>query len=125
MDATHYPNLLEYDVHNYFGFLESKATFDYLKDKAGHGLPFIVTRSTATGSGLFTTHWGGDNESTWKFLRLSIPGMLLFNIFGIPHYGVDICGFTGDTTSELCARWVQLGAYYPFSRNHNAIDSID
>ena len=66
----------------------------------------MLTRSTATGSGKFAAHWGGDNVASWKFLKLSIPGMLLFNIFGVPHYGSDICGFHEDTTPELCARWI-------------------
>jgi len=121
MDAVHHGNILEYDVHGLFSIMENEATYNFLKTKSK--LPFILTRSSSMGLGKYSAHWTGDNGASWEFLQVSIPGNFNFQIFGIPFVGADICGFMGDTTAELCARWTQVGALYPFARNHHELET--
>ena len=113
-----------YDSHSMFGWSETEPTLRGVRASTGkRGL--VLSRSTFVGSGRWTAHWLGDNWSRWDNMHYSIIGMLQFNQFGIPLVGADICGFIEDSTEELCARWQQLGAFYPFSRNHNNLDAID
>lgn len=46
------------------------------------------------------------------------------SIAGIPYFGVETCGFNGNSDMELCTRWMQLSAWYPFYRNHNNRNAI-
>lgn len=110
--------LRHYDVHSLYGWSQTKPTYDALLNTTNER-GIVVTRSTYPSSGQWSGHWLGDNTAAWDQMDKSIIGMLEFSLFGISYTGADICGFFQDTTRELCARWTQLGAFYPYSRNHN------
>ncbi|KAI0475622.1 family 31 glycosyl hydrolase [Xylariaceae sp. FL0804] len=114
----------EYDVHNLYGFGIVNATYNALKSVFPGKRPFIIGRSNFAGFGTVAGHWGGDNYSYWLYMYLSIPQALSFSLFGVPMFGADTCGFNGNTDEELCARWMQLSAFFPFYRNHNTIHAL-
>ncbi|KAF9918832.1 alpha-glucosidase maltase [Lobosporangium transversale] len=120
-DALHYGGITEYDAHNLYGHMEAIATYNAMRSIRPDRKPFILSRSTFPGSGQFASKWNGDNWSAEYDLKASISGLLNFQFFGISMIGADIGGFGDAASEELLIRWHQLGAFYPFMRNHNCI----
>ena len=109
-----------YNIKSLIPKLQVELTYNYLKHN--NKRPFILSRGNTIGQGKYGFHWLGDNLSNFNHLKSSIASIFNYNLFGIPFIGADICGFHKNATDELCARWHVLGAFYPFSRNHN-VDS--
>uniref|UniRef100_A0A8C2U532 alpha-glucosidase n=1 Tax=Coturnix japonica TaxID=93934 RepID=A0A8C2U532_COTJA len=107
-----------YDIHSLYGWAQTRPTLEALQSVTRER-GIVITRSTYPSSGRWAGHWLGDNAAAWDQLSKSIIGMMEFSLFGISYTGADICGFFNDSEYELCLRWMQLGSFYPYSRNHN------
>ncbi|HKI56013.1 MAG TPA: TIM-barrel domain-containing protein [Trueperaceae bacterium] len=108
------------EVRNLYGTLEGRATFEALARLRPERRPWVLTRSAGVGSQRTCATWMGDNDSWWEHLAMSVPQLLSMGLSGSPHAGVDIGGFFENAGAELFARWMELGAFYPFMRDHTA-----
>lgn len=109
----------QYNLHSLYGHQEAWVTHNAFTTLFPGQRPFILTRSSFSGSGSWTSKWGGDNFATFNDMYYSLTDLMNFNIFGFTLTGDDVCGFIEDTTPELCTRWHQAGLVYTFFRNHN------
>ncbi len=108
-------------VRNLYGLQQCRATRAFLESAAPERRPFVLTRSGHAGIQRYAAVWTGDNRSRWSDLRESIPMLLNLSLSGVAFCGADIGGFAYSCTPELYARWIQLGALYPFARTHSML----
>jgi alpha-glucosidase len=127
-------------VHNAYALNLLDATTGGLQSLRPDRRTFIIARGGYAGLQRYAGLWTGDSASTWDFLRINIPVVLNIGLSGIPISGCDIGGFAigsgpssgttapfsvsygkvygGITNYELFTRWMQLGAFLPWYRNH-------
>lgn len=85
--------------------------------------PFILTRAGYAGLQRYTALWTGDNRSEDEHMLLGVRLLNSLGVSGVPFTGMDIGGFTGGASIPLFARWIQLGAFTPYFRNHTAVNT--
>lgn len=113
------------EMHNVFGQLMSRSTFEGLSRLRPNDRAFVLTRSTFAGGQRYAAVWTGDATADWSSLRQSIAMQLGLGVSGIPFVGSDIGGFVRMPSAELCTRWLQAGVFSPFMRMHAEITTPD
>ena len=120
-----FPNDIHLRYHNVYGMMMVEASRNGIQKANLKKRPFVLTRSNFLGGHRFAATWTGDNNSSMDHLKQSIPMSLNLSLSGQPFNGPDIGGFAGNSTSELYAHWIAVGAFYPFSRAHATKGSIN
>jgi alpha-glucosidase (family GH31 glycosyl hydrolase) len=102
-----YPNLY---VGAYYKFITEKRDGDAI----------CFSRAGYTGAQRYPLHWGGDEYSTWETLSEAITAGLNSGLCGLPFWGWDIGGFSGETpTAELYIRSTAMAAFCPVMQYHS------
>lgn len=108
------------EVHNAYGWLEAKATYEGLAAARPEERPFVLSRAAFAGQQRYGAVWTGDAPSTWTTLDGTLPQLLHLGLSGIAFAGSDVGGYSGraESTADLFARWMALGSISPFFRAH-------
>lgn len=110
-------------LHNLYGLQMAQASFEAMSAFKPGQRSFHLCRSGFAGIQRWTASWMGDNGSCWEHLEMAMGQLINMGVSAVPFVGADIGGFFGNATPELFARWVQIGAFYPFSRGHTCADT--
>ena len=112
------------EIHNIVGLENARATYEGLLKLRPDERPFVLTRATYAGGQRYGFTWTGDNSATWNHLRLATQMILNLGLSGISFVGDDIGGFGSSPPPDLLTRWVEIGAFNPFYRDHATKGSL-
>lgn len=109
-------------AHNVYGLQMVRSSYEGAR-QALHQRPFVLTRAGYAGLQRYSAIWTGDNRSEDSHMILGVRLMNSLGVSGVPFSGMDIGGFTGGPSIPLYCRWMQIGAFNPYFRNHSAVNT--
>ncbi|MDF2186795.1 glycoside hydrolase family 31 protein [Paraflavitalea sp. CAU 1676] len=108
--------------HNVFGLQMARSSYEAAR-QALQKRPFILTRAGYAGLQRYTALWTGDNRAEDDHMLTGVRLLTSLGLSGVPFTGMDVGGFTGNPTVGLYTRWMQLGAFIPYFRNHTQLNT--
>jgi alpha-glucosidase len=106
------------EAKNVYGFQMARSSYEAALQNSPARRPFILTRSAFAGVQRYSAVWSGDNTATDEGMLSSILLNNQMGLSGISFCGHDVGGFIGDGSKDLYKRWIQVGVFSPFCRNH-------
>jgi alpha-glucosidase len=113
------------EAHNIYALNMTRGTYDGTKKLLNGKRPFLLSRAAFAGSQRYTAVWTGDNAATDDHMFVAVRLVNSTGLSGIAFCGADVGGFHGSPTQELFVRWMSIGCYTPFFRNHTAVNTND
>lgn len=110
------------EAHNVYGSLMAKSSYEGFREHTSER-PFVLTRAGYAGLQRFSALWTGDNRSEDSHMMAGVRLLNSLGLSGVSFTGMDVGGFTGNPSIGLYARWMQLGAFIPYFRNHTGVNS--
>ena len=111
------------EAKNVYGFQMARSSYEAAVRYGNGKRPFVLTRSAFAGVQRYAAVWSGDNMATNEGL---LSGVLLNNqmgLSGMPFVGPDLGGYIGDGTKDLFKRWMEVGVFSPYLRNHKEFNA--
>jgi alpha-glucosidase len=109
-------------ARNVYGLLMVRASYEgYVQHCKSR--PFILTRSAFSGVQRYSAVWTGDNTADDAHLLMGVRMLMSMGITGVAFTGMDVGGFLGEPSPALYVRWMQVGAFTPYMRNHKQINT--
>ncbi|SKA14744.1 alpha-glucosidase [Chitinophaga eiseniae] len=109
-------------AHNIYGLQMVRASYEGARE-ALQKRPFLLTRAAYSGSQRYSAIWTGDNRAEEDHMLLGVRLLNSLGVSGFPFSGMDVGGFTGNPSVSLYTRWMQIGAFIPYFRNHTGVNT--
>jgi alpha-glucosidase len=106
------------EAQNYYGMLMARAAYESAEEFGGNRRPFVLSRSGFAGIQRYAAVWSGDNQAKDEHILLGVLLVNQMGLSGVPFTGPDLGGYIGDGNKDLFRRWVEVGVFAPYLRNH-------
>ena len=109
-------------AHNVYGLEMIRSSYEGAREHFKER-PFILSRSGYAGLQRYSAIWTGDNRAEDSHMILGVRMISSLGLSGVSFTGMDIGGFTGGATTAMFTRWMEIGAFLPYFRNHSALNT--